>query len=132
MKVVFGILMLLMTISMTVVAQEKVDTTAYIMVDRYPVLITNDGKFHIEKLKEFINKNLEFPDNGNDCIGAVYISFIVEKNGEISNKRYVRKLCPGFNENAMKVIDLMNTWEPGIKEGKVVRTQITVPIKWYW
>lgn len=123
-------LLLLISHAPTFAQQEQSDTTVYIIVDKYPVLLTDGKEYQLAELKNFIHQHLEYPDNGNDCTGAVYISFIVEKGGTISNKKYVRRLCPGFDENAMKVIDLMKNWKPGIKDGKVVKTKIIVPVRW--
>lgn len=104
------------------------DSTVYILVDSLPVLIVNDKLYKIQNIKEFINENLKYPANDVDCVGRVYISFIIEKDGTVSNKKYIRKLCPGFDENAMDVIDLMRKWKPGLKDGYPVRTQLTFPI----
>lgn len=108
--------------------QLKKDTTIYTIVDEYPVLLVDDKEYKINELKQFIVNHIQFPNNGNDCFGRVYISFIVEINGEISHKRLERKLCSGFDENAMKVIDLMKNWKAGIINKKAVRTKLIIPI----
>jgi protein TonB len=106
------------------------DTTVYLSVESYPVLITQEREYQIKELKEFIQMNLKYPENGMDCIGKVFISFIVEKDGSLSNKKYVRKLCPGFDENAMSVVDSMKKWKPGMINDESVRTMLTIPISW--
>ncbi len=130
MKVTYLIFLLLVSNIKTFAQQEENDTTIYMLVDRYPVLIANGKEYEYKELKYFIREHLVYPDNGNDCSGTVYISFVIEKNGEISSKRFERKLCPGFDENAMHVIDLMKNWNPGMKDGKRVRTKLTVPVRW--
>jgi protein TonB len=62
------------------------------------------------------------------CQGKVYISFIVEKDGSISNKKFAKQLCSGFDEKAMEVIELMKTWQPGTIDQEPVRTLVTIPI----
>ena len=107
------------------------DTIVYTEVDYWPELVTPAKTYKFSELKEFVKLKLEYPVNGDDCIGSVFISFIVEKDGTISNKEYLKKLCPGFDENAMKVVDKMTTWIPGKKNNKAIRTKIIIPIKWH-
>jgi len=108
----------------------KKDTTIYSVVDKYPVLIANNQHYEIERISEFIQKNTLYPNNDADCQGSVIISIIVEKDGTVKKKEFVRKLCLGFDENAMKVIDLMVKWKPGIRNGKTVRTKLNLIVKW--
>jgi hypothetical protein len=105
-----------------------IDTTIYYDVDQYPILITEQREYELKDLKEFIKLNIKYPDNGMDCQGKVYISCVVEKDGHISSKKYIRKLCKGFDENALSVVDLMKKWKPGYKNNKPVRTWIVIPI----
>lgn len=111
---------------------EKTDTTVYIIVDENPVLLTEARNYEMSELKYFIVENIKFPQNEIDCMGSVYISFIVEKNGNVSNKKFERKLCEGYDEEAMKVIDLMTNWKPGLLKGIPVRTKITLPIRYLY
>ena len=111
---------------------EKTDTTIYIIIDENPVLLTETRNYEISELKYFIVENIKFPQNEIDCMGSVYISFIVEKNGNVSNKKFERKLCEGYDKEAMKVIDLMTTWKPGLLKGIPVRTKITLPIRYLY
>lgn len=104
------------------------DSIIYSIVDTLPVLITQDKEYKLEDIKEFIKLNLKYPQNGLDCEGRVYISFVVEIDGTISNKKFVRKLCDGFDENAMEVIGLMTQWKPGVKNGVPVRTRVNLSI----
>ncbi|QHT68519.1 hypothetical protein GXP67_18665 [Rhodocytophaga rosea] len=105
------------------------DTTIYLSVDSYPKLITLEREYEISNLSAFVNQHLKWPRTSLDCEGRVFISFIVEKNGSLSNKKFAKRLCEGFDEKAMDVIDLMNTWQPGIINGAPVRTLVTIPIK---
>ena len=125
------IILLIIFIGVNVSSQninESDDTTLYYEVDKYPVLVTDSCEYELNELKEFINLNIQYPTNDIDCTGKVYISFVIEKNGAVSNKKFLRKLCPGFDENAMSVVDLMTVWKPGYKDNKPVRTVICIPI----
>jgi len=123
----------LVFIAFDVTAQETVianDLNVYSKVDKFPILITKEREFKLKQILDFIKLNLKYPENGIDCTGITIISFIVEKDGSISNKKFVKKLCPGFDENAMFVVDLMKQWKPGIKNNKLVRTQVTLPFRY--
>ncbi len=109
---------------------EKEDTMVCLIVDKYPILLADNKEYKIEELKDFILKHIRYPSNGIDCIGSVYISLIVEKDGSVSNKEFLSKLCEGYDEEAIKVIDLMTKWKPGLIEGIPVRTKLTLPLKY--
>jgi hypothetical protein len=106
------------------------DTNVYLVIDKYPVLIADNYTYEIDKVQDFIKQHLKYPDNGPDCIGCVFITITIEKNGTVSKKEYLRKLCSGYDENAMDVVDKMTNWKPANKNGKPVRYKLTLPIKW--
>jgi len=106
------------------------DTAIYTAVDKNPVLIANDRHYKLDKIDEFIKQNLVCPVDPDDCQGRVYISIIIEKDGTVKHKEFVRKLCDRFDENSMKVIDLMTKWTPGFKNGNPVRTKLILHVTW--
>ena len=106
------------------------DTTVYIIADKYPVLISDKNTYEIDKIQDFITENLKYPNTGPYCVGSVFISITIEKDGSVSRKEFVRKLCPDYDENAMRVVNYMASWKPALKNGKPVRYKITLPIKW--
>jgi len=103
----------------------------YIVVDENPDLICDYEGTYQTKVKTFISQHLLWPDSEIDCEGTVYIQFIVEPDSTISNINIVRGLdsCKGFNEEAIRVVKLMDKWKPGKKDGESVRVQLTVPVK---
>ncbi len=109
---------------------EKEDTMVCLIVDEYPILIADEKEYKTEEIKNFITKHIRYPNNGTDCIGNVFISFIVEKDGSVSGKKFFRKLCEGYDEEAMKVIDMMTKWKPGLIKGVPVRTKMILPLRY--
>lgn len=79
----------------------------------------------------FIRKNLNYPDNlkRGGVQGKVYIQFIVEKDGSLSNIT-VRRGCNNetLDKEAINVIKKMPNWIPGTMRGKKVRVKQTIPI----
>jgi TonB family protein len=82
-------------------------------------------------LNDFLKKNLHYPAIAieNQIEGTLFISFIVEENGETSSVTILRSLDSSCDEEALRVVGSMPDWKPGYKEGKPVRVQINLPIK---
>lgn len=76
---------------------------------------------HVEYPKEAKEKKLE---------GTVYVTFVVEKDGSISNVRILnhRENMTMLEEEALRVMQMMPKWKPGKTRGKKVRVQFTLPI----
>ena len=64
----------------------------------------------------------------NDIEGKVFVSFIVAKNGEITNAKIARGIHPTLDKEALRVINSLPKWEPGKQRGQVVNVSYTVPI----
>lgn len=80
---------------------------------------------------EYLTTNIAYPEKArNDKVeGTVYITFVVEKDGSISNVKILRGIGAGCDEMAIKVVSQMPPWEPGMQRGEPVRVQFTMPIK---
>jgi len=79
-------------------------------------------------LKKFIIDNLKYT-KGACGAGKIYIKFVVGKDGKITDIKIVRGLCKDYDEEAMRVIDLMSSmWNAGIQNGNAVDSYFTLPI----
>ncbi|MES2417905.1 MAG: energy transducer TonB [Bacteroidota bacterium] len=80
---------------------------------------------------KFLGKNLKYPKlaKENKVSGTIYISFIVEKNGKITNIKAINKLGSGIEEEAIRVMNLSQKWNPGMQSGKPVYVKYSIPIK---
>jgi outer membrane biosynthesis protein TonB len=72
----------------------------------------------------YLKKNLHA---GTDK-GRVIATFVVEKDGSISNIEIIRAFSEKAGVEATRVIKQMPKWEPGMDKGKIVRVQYTIPI----
>ena len=83
-------------------------------------------------LFKFIKEHIEYPtiarDNGLE--GTVYLSFVVEKDGSITNVTVRRDIGGGCGEEAVRVVGLMPKWLPGKQRGVPVRVTFNLPIKY--
>jgi len=61
--------------------------------------------------------------------GRVYITFVVEPSGSVTNIQLLRGIGGGCDEEAIRVVKLMPKWEPGTQRGQAVRVQFNMPIK---
>lgn len=84
----------------------------------------------MEAWAKFLSKNMRYPEQAaNDGVsGRVYMSFIVEKDGKITDIQVSRAAGHGFDEEAKRVLKMAPQWKPGIQNGKPVRVRYTIPI----
>ena len=81
-----------------------------------------------EALMTYINNNIKYPDEV--CgQGRVVVSFIVEKDGSITNATIRRSVDPAFDREALRVISSMPKWIPGKNNGRKVRVRFNVPVQ---
>jgi protein TonB len=107
-------------------AEEEEDMEVFVRVEDMP---TFQGK-GLNAFRNYIQRHVEYPiiaqDNG--IQGTVYIKFIVDKDGSISNVTLLRGVDPSLNKEAIEAIKNAPKWEPGKQRGKPVRVSCTVPI----
>ncbi len=79
---------------------------------------------------KFIAENLRYPPEAknNGIQGRVILSFIVEKDGSLSDIKIVRDIGGGCGEEAIRVVKLMPKWTSGQQRGKPVRVKYTLPV----
>lgn len=79
---------------------------------------------------KFIQRNLRYPDAAqeNQVQGKVYISFVVEKDGSITDVTVMRGIGYGCDEEALRVIKKSPRWKPGMQNNKPVRVKYNIPI----
>ena len=82
------------------------------------------------KMMEFIQKNIKYPmmARESDIQGRVFVNFVVEPNGTITNVTVMRGIGGGCDEEALRVVQSMPNWKPGKQRGSAVRCSFTVPI----
>ncbi len=79
---------------------------------------------------KFLSKNIQYPEEAmkNDVQGRVIIQFVVKKDGSISNPTVARSVDPLLDEEALRVVNAMPKWKPGMHEGKAVNVKYTIPV----
>ena len=84
-----------------------------------------------QKLLEYISENLKYPKElAEICVqGRVICSFIVERDGSLSNIKVERKVDPFLDREALRLVKSMPRWKPGKQQGVPVRVRSLLPIK---
>lgn len=77
-------------------------------------------------LMQYLSSNVRYPKT--TASGRVVVTFVVERDGSISNTKVVRSIDPALDREAVRVVSSMPNWNPGMKDGKPVRVKYTIPI----
>ena len=82
------------------------------------------------EMMKYISKNLIYPQIAKEIgiQGRVIVSFVIEKDGSLTNIKVAKDIGGNCGEEAVRIIKSMPKWTPGKNKGKVVRTQISIPI----
>ena len=82
------------------------------------------------KLMEYVAKNIKYPQIARETgiQGRVFVGFVVEPDGSISNVKLLRGIGGGCDEEAMRVIKSLPKWKPGKQRGKAVRVSYQIPV----
>ena len=83
-----------------------------------------------QKLMEFIAKGIKYPQIARETgiQGRVFVGFVVEPDGSVSNVKVLRGIGGGCDEEAMRVVKSMPKWKPGKQRGKAVRVSYMLPV----
>ena len=81
-------------------------------------------------VQKWISKNVKYPmiAQENNIQGKVFVQFVIEKEGSVSDVKVARSVDPSLDKEAIRVVKAMPKWKPGKQRGKPVRVSYTVPI----
>lgn len=97
----------------------------FLIVEKMPQFPGGD-----EALRKYLAQSVKYPviAQENGIQGRVFVSFVVNKNGEVTNVKVARPFDPNLDKEAVRVVQSMPKWEPGMQRGKAVKVSYTVPI----
>ncbi len=106
------------------VATSKEDTV-YQIVEQMPQYTGGE-----KAMRKYVAENIEYPQEAKDknISGRVFVGFVIEKDGSVSNVKVVRGIGGGCDEEAARVIKGMPKWKPGKQDGKPVRVNYMMPV----
>ena len=106
--------------------EEPEEQTIFEVVEQMPEF-PNGG---MAGLMQYLSKNIKYPtiaqENGTQ--GRVTVQFVVNRDGSIVDAKVVRSVDPYLDKEALRVINTMPKWKPGMQRGKPVRVKFTVPV----
>ena len=106
-------------------AQTSGDQTIYTVVECQP-----EFPGGMVALKEYIQKNLTYPAEARKATinGRVFVSFVVETDGRITNVRLLKGIGYGCDDEAIRVVSAMPCWTPGSQSGLAIRVKYNLPV----
>ena len=101
------------------------ETKVFDMVEVMPSFPGGQGA-----LFEWLSKNIKYPvvAEENGVQGRVIVTFVVERNGSITDVQVVKSVDPSLDKEAVRVVKAMPHWIPGKQNGSAVRVKFTVPV----
>lgn len=82
------------------------------------------------KLMEYLESNIQYPPECEESAiqGRVIVSFVVERDGSISQAKVVKSVDPLLDAEALRVVNAMPKWIPGRQSGVIVAVKYTIPV----
>lgn len=105
--------------------EEVVEAEVFTIVEEMP-----EYPGGLNKLTDYLSKNIKYPQMARESgiQGRVFVNFVVEPDGSVSNVNVMRSLGGGCDEEAVRVVKAMPKWKPGRQRGKAVRVSYILPI----
>jgi len=101
-------------------------------VDQVFTIVEQHAEFKggMKKFLEYVGKKMKYPNVARriGVEGKVFVQFVVERDGSITDVQAIRGIGAGCDEEAMKVIRESPKWNPGKQRGRAVRVRVVIPI----
>lgn len=119
------ILTLFLLLPFLLFSQEETDTTIVEVLD-----VEAEFPGGVSAMKNFLAKNVNYPEKSmwKGEQGRVFVEFVVEKDGSISQVKILKGAHRRLNKEAKRVVKIMPNWSPGEWKGNIVRTRCRIPI----
>lgn len=108
------------------VEEEVVEEEIFTIVEDMPSFPGGEAK-----LFEYLGKNIKYPQIAKEAgiSGIVYVNFVVDTKGDITDVKVLRGIGGGCDEEALRVVKNMPKWSPGKQRGKPVKVSYNLPIR---
>jgi TonB family protein len=130
----FSLIMLFSFLSISQINSQDAAKTRVDQMPTYPGCETGDMGCSRQKLVEYVQSNIKMPEAAKkaETGGVVMISFVIGKNGSISDVELKKDPGHGMGKEAIRVVESMNKqkikWIPGMDDGKKVPVQMVLPV----
>ena len=84
----------------------------------------------MDQMAKYLSENIKYPEEAKEkgISGRVFISFVIEKDGSVSNAKVMRSVNPLVDDEAVRVVKAMPKWKPGLMKGQPVRVNYVLPV----
>ena len=105
---------------------QQSDTPIFTVVEEMPTFPGGN-----KALMEYMRQNVKYSEEARKAgiQGTVYVTFVIETDGGVSNVKVLRGVDKSLDEVAVKAIENMPSWKPGMQRGEPVRVQFNMPVK---
>ena len=95
------------------------------LVDQKPHFVGGESEMY-----KWLSANIMYPPEALErgATGKIIVSFVIEKDGKITNVKLVRGKDPDLDKEAVRIVKKMPKWEPALNRGVPVRCEYTLPI----
>ncbi len=116
----------MMELSAGNLVQASTGDSIFHVVDKKPVFKGKPSDVH-----KFIKNQMIYPEDAwvKGIEGVVQVSFVVTSNGTVLNTKIEKSVSPELDLEALRLVDLLNNWKPGMKNGVPVHTYVSIPIE---
>lgn len=99
--------------------------------DEPPIVICEDMPEFRGNLLKYVAEHVNYPEiaKENDIQGTVYVGFVINENGKVTDVTILRGVDPILDKEALKVVENLPDWKPGKQSGKNVKVRMNIPIK---
>lgn len=107
-------------------AEEFKEQAIFVVVEEMP---TFQGG-NINKFREWVQRNVHYPEIAveNGIQGKVFIMFVVEPDGSVTNAEILRGVDPVLDNESLRVVNESPLWAPGKQSGKTVRVRFSITV----
>lgn len=108
------------------VIEQPKEAEIFTVVEENPQFPGGDAELY-----RYLAENIKYPEEAKELViqGRVFVNFVVEPDGSISNVRVLRGIGGGCDEEAIRVVKSMPKWTPGKQRGQPVRVSFNLPVK---
>ncbi len=105
---------------------EEEEEEIFVVVEDMPTFRGGD----VDKFREWVQKRVKYPQIAaeNGIQGKVFIMFVVEPDGSVSNVNILRGVDPALDNEAIRVVESSPSWSPGKQRGAPVRVRFSITV----
>jgi TonB family protein len=118
-------------VSKSALMQDDGEKEVFYKVEEMPAFDGEQGGKGLEKFRDWVQLNVKYPDiaKENGISGTVYVNFIIDKEGRLTDVGIVRGVDPSLDDEVERVLQSSPDWKPGKQRGKNVNVKMAIPVK---